>query len=241
MKLLLRVVQCTLALLSFGAIAQAQDKIVSPPWSVVMGDYIMVGVVWDEATVRQALPAGINPMADLSGGIAIYQATGGFGAGPYHGAYAFVNVEGFDSTDGTKGRWIMQGAYGPNERLSAMIKELYGWPVRNGSTAFEETVVGKRGSLTVAGNQIYVMDVKISPMPCAQIAGVANYVGKGKSAGKFTLNEIPFAGEWCGGEPITMKVVAPSADPFSKFVPTKVVFAGQFKKGVVAFSKPIAR
>lgn len=223
------------------ACAMAQQKPGPLPWSVATGDYVLIGVQWDEATVRQALPAGIKAAADLSGGVALYKTTSGFGAGVYDGAYAFVNVEGFDSADGSKGRWIMQGAYGPNEALSAAIREAYGWPVRNGSVDYEETVTGKRAALTVGGTRMIEMNVNISAMPCPAVAGVAHYVGKAKSAGKFTLNQIPFTGQWCGAEPVTLNVVAPASDAFSRFVPAKVLWAGQFKSGAVAFSVPVVR
>ena len=91
----------------------AADPILPPPYQMAGTNHVLIGVVWDEAAVRKVLPPGITPVKDMTGGINIYQAERGYVIGPYQSAYFWVDVEGFDSPEGIKGRWMLAGVYGP--------------------------------------------------------------------------------------------------------------------------------
>ena len=67
---------------------------------------VSVSVVWDEAAIRKALPPGIEPAKGMTGGINITSIERAYMFGPYSVAY-FYHVEGFDSPEGIKGRWML--------------------------------------------------------------------------------------------------------------------------------------
>lgn len=233
------VAMATVALVGSAA-AQAQDgKVPPPPWQVHVGDYLIVGVVWNEAAIRKALPPGIKPAADMSGGIAVYKSDGGYGISPYDSAYGFVNVEGFDTAQGSKGRWILQGLYGPEEKVAAAIRAAYGWAVRAGEVTLTETMQGRRGVAKVGGREVLDVEVNLHAVPCSAVGGINHYVSG--TAAKPIVNQIPFAGQWCGADPVKANVVAPADDPFAAFVPTKIIWAGEFRDGAIAFTRPVAK
>src|SRR4249920_1991722 len=94
--------------ISYG-LSNAQDKLLPPPYQMAGTNHVLIGVVWDEAAIRKALPSGITPVKEMTGGINIYQAERGYVIGQYQSAYFWVDIEGFDSPDGTKGRWMLAG------------------------------------------------------------------------------------------------------------------------------------
>ena len=71
---------------------------------VVRGNtHIIIGVSLDEAAVRAALPAGMEPTEGITGGYNIYRSDGGYNTPAYTRAYVWADVEGYDSASGTKG------------------------------------------------------------------------------------------------------------------------------------------
>jgi hypothetical protein len=222
------------------AVAQADDgKVPPPPWQVHVSDYLIVGVVWNEATLRKALPPGIKAVAGMTGGIAVYKSDGGYGISPYDSAYGYVDIEGFDTAQGTKGRWILQGMYGPDEKVAAAIRGAYGWSVRAGAVTFTETARGRRGVASIGGRDVLDVELNLSALPCSPVGGINHYVAG--TAAKPVVNQIPFTGQWCGGEPVKANVVAPADDPFAALVPAKIIWAGEFRDGAIAFTRPVAK
>src|SRR5690242_18174068 len=87
--------------------AKAADQIQPPPYQIAGVNGVSIGVVWDEGAIRKALPPGVEPVKGMTGGINIYSAERGYVIGPYSAAYFYVDVEGFDSPEGIRGRWML--------------------------------------------------------------------------------------------------------------------------------------
>jgi len=221
-------------------ISTAQDKPLPPPYQIAGSNHVMVGVVWDEAAVRKALPPGITPVKEMTGAINIYQADKGYVIGPYQSTYFWVDIEGFDSPDGTKGRWMLAGVYGPEAKTSAALKEYYGMPVRVGTSRFEQTAEGKRAIGTVNGQDFVTVEIKSDSSPCEPVAGRLNYPGLPAKTKQLVVNEIPFVGDFCKAEAVSVNVNAPPGDLFGKFPIARVVWAAEFKNGAFSFSPPKA-
>lgn len=184
--------------------AQAQGSLPTAPFQMAATNHVIVGVAWDESVIARMLPAGIRPVAGAPGAINIFTVDRGFGIARYQPVYFWVDVEGFDSPDGTKGRWMRAGAYGPNDNTSAVLREVHGFPVRNGSTRLERTADGKRATSLVGGKEVVVAEVKSSD-ECGAAGGPLCY-----PTAKREVNENPFAGGWCNAEPVSVIVVAPA-------------------------------
>jgi len=213
-------------------IALADEKPVPPPYLAAGTNHVIVGVVWDAAAIRTALPSWVTPVEGMTGAINIYQAERGYGLTPYQSAYFWVDVEGFDSPSGVKGRWMLQGVYGPQEKTSVAMKEFEGFPVRNGTSRFEATAEGKRAIGSVNGQDFVTVEIKSVPGSCEPGSVTLNYpTRKG-------LIEIPAAGDVCKAEPVSVEVSAPSGDPFAAFKPVKTLWAIEFKNGAFAIPRP---
>jgi len=200
-------------------------------------NHVFIGVVWDEASVRKALPPGITPVKEMTGAINIYQVERGLFIGPYQSAYFWVDIEGFDSPEGIKGRWMLAGVYGPQEKTPATLKEVYGFPVRVGTSRFETTANGKRAIAAVNGQDFITAEIK-STDQCEPVAGHVNYPGMVEKSKQVVINEIPFVGDSCKAEPVSVDVTAGPDDPFSKFKISKVIWAAEFRNGSFTFTSP---
>jgi hypothetical protein len=218
--------------------AIGQDKLLPPPYQMAGTNHVLIGVVWDEATIRKALPPGITPVKEMTGAINIYQAEKGYVIGPYQSAYFWVDVEGFDSPEGIKGRWILAGVYGPQEKTPAALKEFYGFPVRIGTSRFEPTPEGKRAIGTVNGQDFITAKIKSVPGACELATARVNYPALSEKTKQVVINEIPFVGEFCKAEPVSVEVTAPAGDAFSAYKIAKVVWAAEFKNGSFSFTYP---
>lgn len=228
----------TAALIPLAGAYADDGRLPGPPWQAHVTEYMMAGVVWNETAIRKLLPPGVKPVADMSGGVALYKSDRGYGVSPYDSFYLFVNIEGADTAQGGKGRWILAGGYGPDERLAGALRSTYGYPVRTAQVEFTETVQGRRAVARVGGKDVLEMEVNSSALPCDKIAGINNYVSS--NGGKLNVNEIPFLGHWCGAEVVKLNVLAPG-DPIAQLLPAKVVWAGEFRDGSIAFSRPIPK
>src|SRR5262245_5386438 len=219
-------------------LSHAQTKAPPPPYQIARGNHVLVGVIWDEAAIRKALPPGITPVKEMTGAINIYQTGASYAFGPYQSAYFWVDIEGFDAPDGTKGRWMLAGVYGPNDQMPVALNEHYGLPVRLGGSRVEATAQGKRATGTVNGQDFITVEIKSSPEECQAVAGAVNYPGMQPSTKRVVVNEIPYIVDFCKAEPVSVKVNAPPGDPFSAFPIAKVVWAGEGRNASFSFSPP---
>lgn len=201
------------------------------PYLVLGANHIVIGVQWDEAAVRKALPPGIRPVPGMTGAINVYQAQGGYGVTPYQAVYFWVDVEGFDSPTGIKGRWMLQGAYS-SPAAEAFVAH-YGFPVRKGSSRVESAVGIKRATGSVGGQDVVVLEIKPEVKPCEPFSTPLSYVAP---RGQFA---IPFAGQACEAQIVSAKVIAPEGDPFAAFRPVKLLWASEYRDAAFALSRPI--
>ncbi len=216
----------------------ASDTVQPPPYQMAGASGVGISVVWDEAAIRKALPPNIQPVKGMTGGITIYKADKGYVIGPYSAAYLYVDVEGFNSPEGIKGRWMLAGVYGPQAKTSEALATYYGLPVRNGTSRQEATVDGTRAVGTVDGKDVVTAEVKPLPGSCKAAAISLNYLSKSPKSGDISVLQIPFVGDACGAEVISAKVTAPADDPFGKFSIAKVVGASALKNGAFTFTAP---
>lgn len=211
--------------------SRAEDKIQPPPYQIAGANGVGVAVVWDEAAIRKALPHGIEPVKAMTGGINIYSAERGYVIAPYSAAYFYVDIEGFDSPEGIKGRWMLAGVYGPEAKTSAALKAYYGYPVRPGTSRIESTADGKRAIGTLNGQDFVTAEFKSVPGSCQAAAVILDYVSLAPETEQFGLNKIPVVFDVCKAELVSAKVTAPSGDPFGAYPISKFVGITEFKNG----------
>ena len=218
--------------------SKAEEKIQPPPYEVAGMNGVSIAVVWDEAAIRKSLPHGVEPVKAMTGGINIYSAERGYVIGPYSAAYFYADIEGFDSPEGIKGRWMLAGVYGPQPKISEALKTFYGAPVRPGSSRFEPTADGKRAIGTVNGQDFVSAEFKSVPGSCQPAAVLLNYVGLSPETEQLGVNRIPVTMDSCKAELVSAKVTAAPGDPFATYPVSKFTGAAEFKNGSGAFTSP---
>ena len=222
----------------FPCAANADEAAPAPPYLIEGLNLISIGLEYDPAVIAKLLPGGVQAVADTTGGMNIYRADGGYGFGAYSAAYFWVDIEGFDSADGSKGRWMIQGVYEP-QKVSDANNKYYGWPVRLGGSRHEYTTGGRR-AVGFVGDANFVEVVITTPRAeCQEISGTLNYPGVPANAKEIVVNTIPYAGKWCPAELVSLKVSAPDGDPFAQLGELKPLWAGEFLEGRAAFTQPM--
>lgn len=221
--------------------AVAQDKLVPPPYVLNGFDGILTGVTWDEAEIKKVLPPGVIPTKEMTGGISIYKVANSYGPGTYSAAYLWVDLEGMNSSDGTKGRWMLAGVYGPTPKAKAMFEQFLGLPIRVGAARHEPLSNGNvRAIGGLEGQDLVVVEAKVDSSKCNPRAGSVNFLSDMPVTNHFVVFAAAVSGEICPAEVISAKIVAPAGDPFAQFQPKKVNWAAQVKSSV-AVSPPTIR
>lgn len=222
---------------TFSLVARADEARIPPPPYLQTDAYNVTAVVqWDAAGVRKVLPVGLEPVDEMTGGITIYTAPHGHGLAPYSAGYAYVQVKGFDSDSGSKGRYIVQGFY--SGKVSQALRDYYGLHVDIGESSQSATEDGWRGVAKSDGRDVLKLAVKPKGEDCPQVAGTLNYLGNVKAKSALNRLQIPFAGEYCAAEPVSVDINAPDGSALADLKVVKVLGAGQFR-GHFSFGRPL--
>jgi hypothetical protein len=190
--------------------------------------------------VRSLLPPEIEPVEEMTGGITLYTAEEGYGLSPYSAFYLYVNIKGFDSADGTKGRWMLQGVYGPEKKVSAALHKYYGLPVRAGESQRVHKDASTVGIGTLEGQDVVRIVATPKSDTCKSGAGTLNYPGQLEPSREIVVVQIPYVGEFCAADPVSIDITAPAGDPLNKLKPVKILGAAAFKNIAFAFPRPVS-
>jgi hypothetical protein len=217
--------------------SKAEERVQPPPYEIAGLNAVTVNVIWNDAAIRKALPPGIEPVKAMTGGINIYNTERGYVVGPYSAAYFWVDVEGFDSPEGIKGRWMLAGVYGPQPKTTAAY-QASGFPVRSGTSRFEPIADGKRAIGTVNGQDFVTAEIKPVPGSCEAGAVLLNYISMLPQTKQLVVTHIPVVGDFCKADPVSAKVTAASGDAFAAYPIVKVVGTSEGRNLSVAITAP---
>lgn len=213
---------------------QTDDEAPPPPYQTNC-DGFGVLVTFDEAVVRGLLPPEIEPVDELSGGFNLYCAGKGYGLAPFTAFYFYVHVKGFDSSDGTKGRWLLQGVYGPDVRVPAAIRKYYGFAVRTGESRLETKEVNTIGIVTLAGKEIVRTVVSPKRSTYKSEASTINFLGQLEKTREIVVLQMPYIAEICEADPMSIDISAPAGDPLHTVEPFKMTGAFAFENFTFAW------
>jgi hypothetical protein len=228
----------TVCLVLSAGLVLAGDAAPPPPYQQNKANGIGVAVVFDAAAVRSVLPPEIEPVDEMTGGINLYTAEEGYGLAPYSAFYLYVNIKGFDSANGTKGRWMLQGVYGPDTKVSAALHKYYGLPVRAGESQRVTKDASTVGIGTLAGQEMVRLVVTPKPTTCKSVAGILHYPGQLATTREIVVGQFPLVGELCEADPVSVDITAPAGDPLHTLKPVKTLGAFAFKNFAFAFPSP---
>lgn len=196
------------------------------PYVVRGNEHIIIGITLDEAAVRAALPAGLEPTESISGGINVYTSGGGYATEPYTRAYVWADLEGHDSANGSKGRWILWGATsGGLEKMNLYYDNI----IVAGQASVTENGNKTIGVASVGGSQILNVEIELSDEPCGEASGILNYPVMVDTSGKLGVETFTWVADICGATATKVDFNVASDHPLSKFKPTAVIWAAQAK------------
>ncbi|SDJ27626.1 hypothetical protein [Lutimaribacter saemankumensis] len=201
-----------------------------PPYLMTGANTVTIAVTWDAASLDGLLPDGVEPADDLSGGLNVYDAEGGFGLTPYSAAYAYINVKGFDSAIGAPARYIIGGWYGPDPKVAAAMNTHFNAGVGTGDanqSGSGDTWTGTGGDGTGS------ITIVIKPgSECGPAAGTLNYVGTTGEAGL----KIPFTGSFCGGEAVSVDIQGAEGSALAQVKVDQILGGGRLLDGIFTFA-----
>lgn len=226
----------------FFAVAAAAEEIPPPPWLMTGTHGIEVGYALDEGVVRRLLPAGIEPVKEMTGGFELYVSPGGYGIKPYSAFNVYVEVEGMDMPDGRKGRWMLMGHYGPSEKVAEALRTHYGYPVRPGSARVQKSGNGWTWTGSTNGKDFIEVRIKRKSNDCETHGALDHWAGKSTS-GAVLINLIPNTYCWRDVELADVQVRASAEFPLAELQPGKkpIAYAVEWENGAWSFTTPVSK
>jgi hypothetical protein len=195
-----------------GANAAHVSSVPKPPYLVTLTDHLSIVFEADESALKSLLPPKLKPAAGNTVGLNMYRADP-VGLAPYNASYLWINVDGVDSPDGSKGRWMVQGWYGPEPVPTAFRTQL-GFPVELGETRLEHESNRIHAVLTRGGTALIDSTIALKEGGPAPVGALLNYPvsrqnlsGAAASTAKsdIAVNRIPFTGEVTAASPVSLE------------------------------------
>jgi hypothetical protein len=171
----------------------------------------------------------------------MYRTQKAVGLVPYTASYLWIDIDGFDSPDGTKGRWMVQGWYGP-EPVPSAIRNYMGLPVQLGVTNYQRD--GNRIHAALSSDGVNVIDaiITLKETPIHR-SGFLNYLVLGRNlkypaSSSFVVNRIPGASEITPAAPVSMEFHFRETDAAKGLQPKRLLNALYIKGAASAFVVP---
>jgi acetoacetate decarboxylase len=224
------------------SVAQQQGTTVPrPPYLILNHEHLIILFEAEESALKALLPTGVKAAAGNVVGLNMYRAQDAVGLVPYTASYLWIDIEGFDSPDGTKGRWMVQGWYGP-EPVPSAVRNYMGLPVQLGVTTYRRD--GNRIHATLSRDGVNVIEATISLKegPIHR-SGFLNYLALGRNLAQpapstFVVNRIPGANESTPAAPVSMEFHFRETDAAKGLQPKRLLNAFYINGAASAFVVP---
>jgi hypothetical protein len=206
------------------------QEISAPPYYISRGEYVVIGISYDESRIKKVAPAGVQMAPGATGRIIMYTAGDNSGLPPYSGSWMGLEVDGFDAPGGSKARWMLSGIYSPGNVAAALAK-YFNYPTRKGSTRLERDGSRVVAVGTIGGREIIRAELVLKAEPCQRVSGLDHEVTRKPGTDTIQLIKIPSVGEWCAADSVKVEISAPAGDPFDQLNHVKVLWGGYFYGG----------
>lgn len=206
------------------------DDLPAPPYFVSSAEALVIGVAYDEASIKSLVPEGLSMAPGATGQVIMYTAEEAYGLPAYSSSFVAIDLAGFDAPNGAKARWMVTGLYSPAGVADALVTHFH-YPVREGPTRLHHE--GRKliavGSL--GGRDMIRAEIVLAVDPCQRKSGLIHEVTQQSRSAAAQLIHVPYVADWCTAETAKVEILAPAADAFAKMQPVKVLWAGLFRGG----------
>jgi acetoacetate decarboxylase len=220
---------------------QRETTVPRPPYLILNHEHLVILFEADESALKALLPTGIKAAPGNVVGLNMYRTQEAVGLVPYTASYLWIDIDGFDSPDGTKGRWMVQGWYGP-EPVPSAIRDYMGVPVQLGLTNYQRD--GNRVQASLIRDGVNVIDAAITMTDGpTHKSGFLNYPALGRNLAQpapsaFVVNRIPGASEITPAAPVSMEFHFRETDAAKGLQPKRLLNAFYIKGAASAFVVP---
>jgi acetoacetate decarboxylase len=223
-------------------VAQQRDtNVPRPPYLILDHEHLVILFEAEESALKALLPIGIKAAPGSVVGLNMYRTKEAVGLVPYTASYLWIDIEGFDSPDGTKGRWMVQGWYGP-EPVPTAMRNYMGVPVQLGVTNYQRE--GNRVHAALSSDGVNLIDATISLTggPIRR-SGFLNYAAPGRNLAQpapsaVVVNRIPGASEITPAAPVSMEFHFRETDAAKGLHPKRLLNAFYINGAASAFVVP---
>jgi acetoacetate decarboxylase len=215
-----------------------------PPYQITDSEHLLIFFEADEAAIRELLPPGLEPAPGNVALLNMYRANNAVGlGGPYTATYITVDVANFDTADGTKGRFMVYGWYGP-DRVTAALREVMALPVKLGTTKLEREGNRLSAVLTRDGVPLVNATIALNGQDFGRVGGTLNYPawrqisavgGQRALLSELIVWRIPFTGNLRAADPVAVNFTVPDKDPLLRLQPKRLLSAAYFKGEAFSF------
>ena len=138
---------------------------------------------------------------------------------------------------------MVYGFYGP-DRVTAAMREVFGWPVKLGSTRVERQGDRIRAILTRDGVEMIEATIQLKGESLGKISRVSNFPilkelpsahGTQTAVSELIVHRLPLHGEYLPAEPVSLTFKVSDKDPLKKLTPKKLLRAFHFPSLTLAF------
>lgn len=185
------------------------------------GYVVEVGVAFDPSAVRAALPDGLVPDPDSTGGIAFYGGQKGWALSPL--ATGFVWIDLASDGDDAPGRFLLHGftAEQPEQALY-----LFDEPVAGDQPQPEEATL-LRAAAWPGGAALFDVLVRPDWDRCSDgLSAKAGNLIASAEGGDVRVIHMPVVIDLCEAEPVSATIDAPAEHVLGSLAPLRVLWAG---------------
>lgn len=235
-----KIIVAVFFLLGFNSFGQ-ESTIVQPPYQAHSSNFMMALFHLKAIDVNKLLPAGVNVKQDEKGMVVatfeMYETDRIYGLENYKVAFIVVDIENYNSENGTTGHWAIWGSV-DSKNAAINFNHHFGLPFE-----YESNMTVQKndnihlGSVGIVGKEKIKISIKKSIDKPFKGQGIVNMVGKTKKG--IAKSEVPWLSEGWTGELLDWNV-DPQGNRVLELIKNEKPFWSMISvEQVFSYSKPI--
>lgn len=217
--------------------ADGGPDVVAPPYHVRTVDFLLVGVEYDPVAARAALPEEFRDATTCNGFMALYSAPTGWGLSPYTAYFAAIEVDGYNSPDGSPAYFKVEGYYSGragtilHADYNTVLGPGYSRQWNEGTTFFGEAGTGDTPAIRLA---VRTAD----PIPVTPTtAGIHHYIGR-SAVGGLNIYSVAYSAEYVPAELVELEFLPAASKRLRSLRPRGITWTFYVPSAPLTFSPP---
>lgn len=206
-----------------------------PPYQLSGIEFAQIGVVFDPVAVAPLLPPDVRLATPATGAFYCYTAPTGWGISPYNACIAFVDVEGFDSSDGSRGRAMLAAFY--SGRAETALRQHLQLPVEVGGARLAREGSGAVSAIGLRGETAIIrLRLGVAKPPGEVRSGVHYYLARGPLDG-VRIMPVAFCLPFGAARPLAVDILADDPE-LQRLRPVSLTWGGHHQNASITLGAP---